>query len=136
LLQRDIDSLLLAKAALFAGCQSLLAAANLSIRDLDRLIVCGGFGSVLDVEDAITLGLIPDVDRERIAFAGNTSLRGARLSLLNQSAWNEAIEIASRTGCIELIDDPDYFERFSSARFLPHTDLSLFPSANTSERKS
>lgn len=135
LLQRDIDSVLLAKAALFAGTQSLLAAADLSVASLDRLIVCGGFGSVLDVEDAITLGLIPDVPREKISFAGNTALRGARTALLNQTAWQEASEIASRTGCIELIDDPDYFEHFSSARFLPHTDLGLFPSVATPARR-
>jgi len=131
ILQRDIDSVLLAKAALFAGTQSLLQAADLSVKDLDRLIICGGFGSVLDVEDAVTLGLIPDVEREKITFAGNTSLRGARIALLNQDAWAEAVDIAGRTGCIELIDDADYFERFSSARFLPHTDLDLFPSVPT-----
>ena len=131
ILQRDIDSVLLAKAALFAGTQSLLAAADLCLSDLDRLIICGGFGSVLDVEDAATLGLIPDLAREKIAFAGNTALRGARTALLNRSAWDEAREIASRTGCIELIDDPDYFDRFTSARFLPHTDLNLFPSVPT-----
>ncbi len=135
LLQRDIDSVLLAKAALFAGCQSLLAAADLSVADLKRLMICGGFGSVLDVEDAITLGLVPDVERSKIAFAGNTSLRGARIALLSQDAWAEAAEIASKTGCIELIDDPDYFERFSSARFLPHTDLSLFPSVGPTVRR-
>jgi uncharacterized 2Fe-2S/4Fe-4S cluster protein (DUF4445 family) len=128
LLQRDIDSVLLAKAALFAGTQSLLQAADRSANDLDRLIICGGFGSVLDVEDAVTLGLIPDVARERITFAGNTALRGARTALLNRAAWEEAAEIASRTGYIELMDDPDYFERFTSAQFLPHTDLNLFPS--------
>jgi uncharacterized 2Fe-2S/4Fe-4S cluster protein (DUF4445 family) len=136
LLQRDIDSVLLAKAALFAGTQSLLQAADLSVSDLDRLIICGGFGSVLDVEDAITLGLIPDLDRARITFAGNTSLRGARTALLNRGAWDEAVKIAGRTGCIELIDDPDYFERFSSARFLPHTDLTLFPSVKAPERRA
>jgi len=136
ILQRDIDSVLLAKAALFAGTQSLLQAADLSTDDLDRLIVCGGFGSVLDVEDAVTLGLIPDVSRTNITFAGNTALRGARTTLLNQASWDEARDIAGRTGCIELIDDPDYFERFTSARFLPHTDLSLFPSVPTPERRS
>jgi uncharacterized 2Fe-2S/4Fe-4S cluster protein (DUF4445 family) len=136
LLQRDIDSVLLAKAALFAGTQSLLQAADLSVSDLDRLIICGGFGSVLDVEDAITLGLIPDLGRAKITFAGNTSLRGARIALLNQDAWGEAIDIAARTGCIELIDDPDYFERFSSARFLPHTDLTLFPSVKAPTRRA
>ncbi len=132
LLQRDIDSVLLAKAALFAGTQSLLAAAELRVMDLDRLIVCGGFGSVLDVEDAVTLGLIPDMPREKISFAGNTALRGARVALLNRAAWDEARNIAAKTGCIELIDDPDYFERFTSARFLPHTDLDLFPTVPTS----
>ncbi len=136
LLQRDIDSAILAKAALFAGAQSLLQAADLAVGDIDRLIVCGGFGSVLDMEDAVTLGLIPDAPREKISFAGNTALRGARTALLDRAAWDEARGIAAKTGCIELIDDPDYFERFMSARFLPHTDLSLFPSAPTPARRS
>ncbi len=136
LLQRDIDSIVLAKAALFAGTQSLLHATDLCLGDLDRLIICGGFGSVLDVEDAVTLGLIPDVPREKISFAGNTSLRGARTALLNHAAWDEARDIAGKTGYVELMDDPDYFERFTSARFLPHTDLGLFPSVTTPKRRS
>jgi len=108
----------------------------LCLGDLDRLIICGGFGSVLDVEDAITLGLIPDVSREKISFAGNTSLRGARTALLNRAAWDEAHDIAGKTGYDELMDDPDYFERFTSARFLPHTDLGLFPSVISPTRRS
>jgi len=128
LLQRDIDSVLRAKAALFAGTQSLLEAANLSVSNLDRLILCGGFGSVLDPHDAVALGLIPDLEPDRISFAGNTALRGARIALLQRSAWEEAHKIAERTGCVELIDDPDYFERFTAALFLPHTDVGLFPS--------
>ncbi|MBU1050110.1 DUF4445 domain-containing protein, partial [Candidatus Bipolaricaulota bacterium] len=136
ILQRDIDSVILAKAALFAGTQSLLAAADLSADDLDRLIICGGFGSVLDVEDAVTLGLIPDIARDKISFAGNTALRGARIALLSQDAWAEAIDIAGKTGCIELIDDADYFERFTSAQFLPHTNLGLFPSATPTEGRA
>jgi len=128
LAQRDIHSVLRAKAAIFAGVQSLLEAADLSTSSLDRLILAGGFGSVLDPGDAIALGLIPDVDASRITFAGNTALRGARLALLQHAAWKDARDVACKTGCIELIDDLDYVERFTAARFIPHTDEALFPS--------
>lgn len=128
ILQRDIGSVLTAKAAMFAAVQSLLVAAELSAADLKRLIVCGGFGSMLQVQDIITLGLIPDIPEHRITFAGNTALRGARDTLLHRKAWKDAHEIACKTAYIELLDQADYFEVFASAQFIPHTDLSLFPS--------
>ena len=126
--QRDIDGILLAKAAIFAGVQSLLAVADLSVSDLDRLIICGGFGSVLKPKDAVALGLVPDLPEDRITFAGNTALRGARTALLNRHAWHEAQSVAHNTTYIELIDQAGYLENFSSAQFIPHTDLGMFPS--------
>jgi len=127
--QRDIDSVLRAKAALFAGVKSLVELMDLSFGAIERWIICGGFGSRLDPADAIALGMIADVDPEHVEFAGNTSLRGARQALLHRSAWEEAQQIARSTTCVELIDQPNYFEEFTSAKFIPHTDLSLFPSA-------
>jgi len=134
--QRDIDSVLRAKAAVFAGVQSLLASAGLSASDVERLIICGGFGSVLRPVDAVSLGLVPDLPEDRITFAGNTALRGARTALLSKTAWAEAQEIARTTTYVELIDQADYFEAFTSAQFIPHTDLSLFPSVSAPTQRT
>jgi len=134
IVQRDIEAVVRAKAALFAGARSLAAMADLRFDGIERLVVCGGFGSALEPKDAITLGMIPDIEITRIDSLGNTALRGARLALLRRTAWEEAVEIARSTTYVELIDHPTYFEEFTSAKFLPHTDVSLFPSAAFSRR--
>jgi len=134
LVQRDLDELLRAKAAVFAGIQSLLEASGVGVSDLGRLVLAGGFGNVLQSRDAIAVGLIPDLPIDRIEFAGNTSLQGARLALLDASGKEEATRIAGSALYVELIDQPNYFEAFSAAQFLPHTDLSLFPNASGSSQ--
>ena len=134
IVQRDIEAVVRAKAALFAGARSLAAMADVPFDGIERLVVCGGFGSALEPRDAITLGMIPDVDVTRIESLGNTALRGARSALLRRAAWEEAVGIARSTTYVELIDHPAYFEEFTSAKFLPHTDVSLFPRAAFSRR--
>ncbi len=84
--------------------------------------------SWINVEKAIDIGLLPDMPWERFHFLGNTSVKGAYLSLIDSAARDEIAEIASAMTYIELSADNTFYEAFTSALFLPHTDLSRFPS--------
>ena len=126
--QADIENLIRDKAALYAGSRILLANVELSFDDVSEILIAGNFGQSLEVDQAVRIGLLPDVPREQIHFIGNSSLAGARAALLSRQAWQRAREIASSITCLELTAEPRYFEEYTAALFLPHTDLSLFPS--------
>jgi uncharacterized 2Fe-2S/4Fe-4S cluster protein (DUF4445 family) len=126
--QGDIENLIRDKAALYAGSRILLANVGLTFGDVARIFIAGNFGQSLDIEQAVRIGLLPDIPRERIQFIGNSSLAGARDALLSRAAWRRAQEIASSITCLELTIEPRYFEEYTAALFLPHTDETLFPS--------
>lgn len=107
----------------------MLANAELSFDDVSEILIAGNFGQSLAIEQAVRIGLLPDILRERIRFIGNSSLAGARAALLSPQAWQRAQEIASTITCLELTAEPRYFEEYTAALFLLHTDLSQFPSA-------
>ncbi|MFN3346930.1 MAG: ASKHA domain-containing protein, partial [Candidatus Bipolaricaulaceae bacterium] len=126
--QRDITNILRAKAAVYAGISVLLRETGVDLQDVAGLYIAGAFGSRLDPRNAIILGLIPDFPPERVRFLGNTSLAGARLCLLSHQAMEEAPRLAERITYYDLASCPYYYEEFLGALFLPHTDLSRFPS--------
>jgi uncharacterized 2Fe-2S/4Fe-4S cluster protein (DUF4445 family) len=126
--QGDIENLIRDKAALYAGSRILLANTGMTFDDVERIFIAGNFGQSLEIEQAVRIGLLPDIPRERIKFIGNSSLAGARAALLSRDAWRRAQEIASSITCLELTIEPHYFDEYTAALFLPHTDLSLFPS--------
>jgi uncharacterized 2Fe-2S/4Fe-4S cluster protein (DUF4445 family) len=126
--QADIENLLRAKAAIYAGTLILLKSLNLDVTDIDRVFLAGGFGNYLDREKAIMIGLIPDLPLERIRFVGNTSIIGAKMALLSREAWAKCERIAQSATYYDLISFPHYYEEFLAAKFLPHTELERFPS--------
>ena len=126
--QADIENLIRDKAALYAGSRILLANAGLTFDDVAEIMIAGNFGQSLEIEQAVRIGLLPDIPREKIRFIGNSSLAGARAALLSRQAWHHTHEIAASITCLELTTEPRYFEEYTAALFLPHTDLSLFPS--------
>jgi uncharacterized 2Fe-2S/4Fe-4S cluster protein (DUF4445 family) len=128
--QSDIENLIRDKAALYAGSRILLSNVGLTFDDVARIFIAGNFGQSLGIEQAVRIGLLPDIPRERIQFIGNSSLAGARGALLSRAAWRRAQEIASSITCLELTIEPRYFEEYTAALFLPHTDQTLFPSLN------
>ncbi|MCF7890090.1 ASKHA domain-containing protein [Candidatus Bipolaricaulota bacterium] len=132
--QSEIKNLINAKAAIYSGARILLKSLDLDIDDLDQLLIAGGFGSYLNREKAKILGLIPDLPSEKIKFVGNTSIIGAKMALLSQQAYEESREISESVTYYDLIDYPNYFEEFTAAKFLPHTDLSQFGSVDFSEK--
>jgi uncharacterized 2Fe-2S/4Fe-4S cluster protein (DUF4445 family) len=126
--EADVKNLLRAKGAIFAGARSLLAALESDFAGISRIDVAGGFGNALNVRDAVEIGMLPDVGEERYRFLGNTSVKGARMALLSRAAFEAALGLARSITVLELSLGNRYMEEFVSALFLPHTDLSLFPS--------
>ena len=129
----DIKNLLRSKGAVFAGIQSLLKSMQMDVNMIEKIIIAGGFGNYLNVEDAVQIGLLPDVDRDRYEFLGNTSVKGAKLALLSQAAYKESIQLGHMMTYLELSAGTTFMEEFVSATFIPHTDLTLFPSVKDKE---
>jgi uncharacterized 2Fe-2S/4Fe-4S cluster protein (DUF4445 family) len=123
----DLDNLIRAKAAIYAGFATLLAQMNLSFGDLDRLYIAGGFGRYIDVERAITIGMLPDLPVDKFVFLGNTSIIGAYYGLMCDRIRHEAEEIAKKMTYIELSVSHSFMDEYMSALFLPHTNIDSFP---------
>jgi uncharacterized 2Fe-2S/4Fe-4S cluster protein (DUF4445 family) len=123
----DIENLIRAKGAIYAGYIVLANSVGVPLEMIEQMLIGGSFGKYINVEKAVEIGLLPDMPWERFQFLGNTSVKGAYLSLLDKNAWDRIAEIASRLTYIELSADNSFYEAFMSALFLPHTDLSSFP---------
>ncbi len=123
----DIDNLIRAKAAIYAGFSVLADSVGLPLETVERVLVGGSFGKYINVEKAVELGLLPDMPWDRFDFLGNTSVRGAYLALLDRQIRSRIEGIADRMTYIELSADNSFYDAFTSALFLPHTDLSRFP---------
>lgn len=124
----DIDNLLRAKAAIYAGFSVLASSVGLSLEDAEQVVIGGSFGKYINVEKAVQIGLLPDMPWDRFLFLGNTSVKGAYYALLDREARMRITDIASRMTYLELSADNSFYEAFMSALFLPHTDLHRFPS--------
>lgn len=123
----DIDNLLRAKAAIYAGVSILAESVGVPLETVEQVLIGGSFGKYINVEKAVEIGLLPDMPWGHFHFLGNTSVRGAYLALLDHQARVRLSEIAARMTYIELSADNSFYEAFMSALFLPHTDLSRFP---------
>jgi len=124
----DIENILRAKAAIYAGMSVLLKEVGLSIEVVDRIYIAGGFGNYLNVEKAIMIGMLPDMPKEKFSFIGNTSIAGAYLCLLSAKMRQEAEDIARKMTYVELSVSRGFMDEYMSALFLPHTNMDLFPS--------
>jgi uncharacterized 2Fe-2S/4Fe-4S cluster protein (DUF4445 family) len=128
LTETDIQNLLRAKAAVYAGASVLCDSVGLAITDVERVLIGGGFGRHIDVEKAIQLGLLPDMPWDQFTYLGNTSIQGAYLSLTCRERRAQVDELAAKMTYLELSADNRFMDAFTSALFIPHTDESLFPS--------
>ena len=126
--QADINNLVRSKAGVFAAIRVLMESTQTKLEDLEAIYLAGGFGNFLNVRQAVTVGMLPDVPLEKIQFVGNTSIAGAKTVLLSRKALATAEKIAKSMTYFDLMSHPGYMDEFIRANFLPHTDLSLFPS--------
>lgn len=127
----DLDNLIRAKAAIYAGFATLLSHMGMTFSDVDKIYIAGGFGRYIDVERAVTIGMLPDLSVEKFVFLGNTSIIGAYYALLCDRLRREAEEIARRMTYIELSVSRSFMDEYLSALFLPHTNIDAFPSVKT-----
>jgi len=124
--ESDIENVITAKAAIFAAMKILLRRLELSFEDIQHFYIAGAFGSYLNVNNAVTIGLIPDIDRKKVEFAGNTSIKGAKIVAFYKEALNRIEKIRENTTYYDLMGANDYVEEFRKAMFLPHTDIEIF----------
>ena len=123
----DIENVMRAKAAIYAGFSVLAKSVGLSIADVEQVLIGGAFGQYINIEKAVQIGLLPDAPWESFHYLGNTSVRGAYLSLLSRESRTRVARLADMMTYLELSADNSFFEEFSAALFLPHTDESQFP---------
>ncbi|MBN1757754.1 MAG: DUF4445 domain-containing protein [Chitinispirillaceae bacterium] len=127
--EADIDNLLRTKAALYAAGDLLLKNAGLDFSDIGKVLIAGGFGKYIDIEAAVRIGLLPDIDRSRFFYLGNTSLAGATRLLLSRESRDSIADLPDRMTYIDLSSESGYMDAYTAALFLPHTELERFPSA-------
>ncbi len=123
----DVENLMRAKGAMYSGYQTLLESVGLTLGDLERVIIGGGFGKSLNLRNAITIGLLPELPADKFTYIGNSSLTGATMAALSSSMWLKAKEIKSSMTNFELSETPGYMDYYMASQFFPHTQSSLFP---------
>lgn len=127
IIEPDIDNLIRTKASIYSACAVLLRSVGLQFTDVERIIIAGGFGHYIDVEKAMAIGLLPEVDPEIVSYGGNTSLMGCKLVSLYRDKLEEAETIATMITNIELSASNIYMDEYVAALFLPHTRMEDFP---------
>jgi uncharacterized 2Fe-2S/4Fe-4S cluster protein (DUF4445 family) len=124
----DIENLLRTKGAIYAGFSVLVRSVGLQLADVERVFIAGAFGQYINIEKAIQIGLLPDMPWDRFHYLGNTSVLGAFHSLVSRPARRRVLELAQKMTYLELSADNTFYDQFMSALFLPHTDITAFPS--------
>jgi len=123
----DIENLIRAKGAIYSGCMTLLTEVGLGVGDIQRIILAGGFGSFVDLAKAMTIGLLPEMDPDKVIYLGNGSLLGAKMSSLTNRIRRDVAAVVRKMTNFELSDTASYMDNYIAALFLPHTDINRFP---------
>jgi uncharacterized 2Fe-2S/4Fe-4S cluster protein (DUF4445 family) len=126
--QPEIDSLMRSKAAMYTILVTISRMVNLSFEDVHSFYLAGTFGTFIDPNSAMTLGMIPDLPHAVYKPLGNSSLAGANKALFSVEDQQEVLDIQSKITYVELNVNQDFMSLFSAAKFIPHTDEALFPS--------
>jgi uncharacterized 2Fe-2S/4Fe-4S cluster protein (DUF4445 family) len=125
--EKDITNLIRTKGAVYSACAVLMKNIGLDLNRLDAVYIAGGFGEHLNIENAVRIGLLPDLERKRFRYLGNTSLTGAYLGLLSEKNRALVETIAAKMTYLELNAEPGYMNEYTGSLFFPHTDIGLFP---------
>ncbi len=123
----DLDNLIRAKGAMYSAALTLLEEIGLGIQDVERIILAGGFGSYVDLESAITIGLLPEIEPDKVTYLGNGSLLGCKTNCLTNSLRRNVAEVVNMMTNFELATISSYMDHYMGALFLPHTELNYFP---------
>ena len=123
----DLDNLIRAKGAMYSAALTLLEEIGLKINDIEKIILAGGFGSYIDLESAITIGLLPEIDPEKVTYLGNGSLLGCKINCLTNALRRDVGKVVNMMTSFEMAATPSYMDHYMAALFLPHTELNYFP---------
>ena len=129
--QTDIRQYLETKAAAYTMIDCLLETAGCQPEELEHCWLSGAFTAHSDLEAAITIGMFPDLPRERYTAISNTSLDGARTLLLDRDKFFDARYLAENMYCVQFASIPDFLVRMRAAQFIPHTDMERFPTVQS-----
>ena len=124
--ESDLDNFIRAKAAIFSAIRTMLKSLDMTVDDIDKIIIAGGIGSGIDIGKAISIGMLPRQELSKYSYIGNSSLTGACAMLLSDEAAEKVFEIGRNMTYIELSTHPGYMDEFVAACFVPHTDAHLF----------
>ena len=123
----DLDNLIRAKGAMYSAALTLLEEIGLGIQDIEKIILAGGFGSYVDLQSAITIGLLPEIETEKVTYLGNGSLLGCKINSLTNALRRDVGNVVNMMTNFELASTPSYMDHYMGALFLPHTEMSYFP---------
>ncbi len=123
----DLDNLIRAKGAMYSAALTLLEEIGLKINDIEKIILAGGFGSYVELESAITIGLLPEMDPEKVTYLGNGSLLGCKINSLTNALRRDVANVVNMMTNFELASTPSYMDHYMGSLFLPHTELNYFP---------
>ena len=123
----DIDNFIKAKGAIYSGASVLIESLGMDFSVIDKVYIAGGIGNNLNIENSILIGLLPDIEREKFVYIGNSSLVGSYLALISKDAKQKLQDIGNEITYVELSVYPTYMDEFISACFLPHTNIEQFP---------
>lgn len=126
--EADIENLIRTKAAIYAACSLVLENVGLGWDAIARVYIAGGFGRYIRVSEAVLIGMLPDLPHGRFTYIGNSALTGAYIALLSRAHRTKLAETASRMTYLDLSSDARYMDSYVKAMFLPHTELTQFPS--------
>jgi uncharacterized 2Fe-2S/4Fe-4S cluster protein (DUF4445 family) len=126
--QKEIDSVIRSKAAMYTILSTITQMTNVSIKEISQFYIAGTFGAYMDARSAIDIGMIPDLSLDIYKPLGNSSLAGATKALLSHAAKEEIYNIRDRVTYVELNVNQEFMTLFSAAKCIPHTDRSFFPS--------
>jgi uncharacterized 2Fe-2S/4Fe-4S cluster protein (DUF4445 family) len=125
--EADIENLIRAKAAVFAGIHILTESVSVSFSDIDEIIIAGAFGNYLEIEKVVTIGLLPELECGKFTFIGNGSLLGAHAAAQSKQVLEAAKTAAKKMTYLELSTNTKFMDQYVSALFLPHTNVEEFP---------
>ena len=106
---------------------TLLKKMRLSVRDIEKVYICGGFATYLNIANAVYIGLLPEFPNAEIVFIGNGAIAGAYMTLVNYELRKKAEEIAAKITYIDMVTDADFLEEYQANLCLPGKP-ELFPS--------
>ena len=124
----DIDNFIRAKGAIFSATTTMLQSMGMDASCIEHVYVAGGIGSGINMKNAVTIGMFPDIPLENFHYIGNSSQTGAYAMLVSDEAKRKVFELGTSMTYLELSNEPGYMDEFVAACFLPHTNAGLFPS--------